>query len=68
MLEKHLSYEYPYEADILLHTKMSVSELKKQGQLTDESESVQTEALDDRKEEEQEKKTAETQRRGKEEP
>lgn len=65
MLEKHLSYEYPYEADILLHTKMSVSELKKQGQLTDESESVQTEALDDRKEEEQEKKTAETQRRGK---
>lgn len=65
MLEKHLSYEYPYEADILLHTKMSVSELKKQGQLTDESESVQTEALDDRKEEEQEKKTAETRRRGK---
>ena len=33
MLEKHLSYQYPYEADILLHTKMSVSELKKQGQL-----------------------------------
>lgn len=65
MLEKHLSYQYPYEADILLHTKMSVSELKKQGQLTDESESVQTEALEERKEDEEEPKTAGTKRRGK---
>ena len=34
MLEKHLSYAIPDEAEILLHTKMSVSELRKQGQLT----------------------------------
>ncbi len=36
-----LDYTYPYQADIGLHTKMSVSELKKQGQLTDEAESEQ---------------------------
>ncbi len=40
MLEKYLSYQYPYQADIGLHTKMSVSELKKQGQMIDETESV----------------------------
>lgn len=40
MLERHLQYQYPHEADIRLHTKMSVSELKKQGQMVDEAESV----------------------------
>lgn len=39
-LEHHLNAEYPHESDIALHTKMSVSELKKQGQRTDETESV----------------------------
>lgn len=37
-LEKWLNYEYPHKADITLHTKISVSELKKQGQLVDEEE------------------------------
>lgn len=36
MLQETLGKVYPYEADVTLHTKMSVSELKKQGQLTDE--------------------------------
>lgn len=40
MLNKHLDYIYPYEADIRLHTKMSVSELKKQGQMVDEAETA----------------------------
>lgn len=40
LLTKHLDYKYPYEADIRLHTKMSVSELKKQGQMEDEAESA----------------------------
>lgn len=40
MLQETLGKVYPYEADVTLHTKMSVSELKKQGQLTDEEESV----------------------------
>lgn len=40
MLDRHLNYRYPYESDIYLHTKMSVSELKKQGQLVDEAGSV----------------------------
>jgi ATP-dependent helicase/nuclease subunit A len=39
MLEKHLNYTYPHKTDITLHTKMSVSELKKQGQMVDEAES-----------------------------
>ena len=39
-LERNLDFLYPYEADIKLHTKMSVSELKKQGQLLDDTESV----------------------------
>ncbi len=33
-------YRYPHTADIGLHTKLSVSELKKQGQLIDEEEST----------------------------
>ena len=37
-LNKTLSYTYPHEADVHLHTKMSVSELKKLGQLEDEAE------------------------------
>lgn len=45
MLERHLNYQYPYAADVRLHTKMSVSELKKQGQMTDEAESVQPKEL-----------------------
>lgn len=40
MLQETLGKVYPYEADVTLHTKMSVSELKKQGQLTNEEESV----------------------------
>ena len=40
LLTEHLGYEYPYMADIRLHTKMSVSELKKQGQMEDEAESA----------------------------
>lgn len=40
MLQETLGKVYLYEADVALHTKMSVSELKKQGQLTDEEESV----------------------------
>lgn len=40
MLNRHLNYKYPYEADIGLHTKMSVSELKKQGQMVDEAETA----------------------------
>lgn len=39
-MERHLNYRYPYEADIRLHTKMSVSELKQQGQMVDEAESI----------------------------
>ena len=39
-LERHLNYRYPHETDVRLHTKMSVSELKKQGQMADEAESV----------------------------
>lgn len=35
-----LEFCYPYEADVHLYTKMSVSELKKQGQMIDEKESV----------------------------
>ena len=41
MLEQNLSYVYPYAADIQLHTKMSVSELKQQGQMVDDIESRQ---------------------------
>lgn len=40
LLDRYLNVKYPFEADIRLHTKMSVSELKKQGQMTDEMESV----------------------------
>ena len=39
-LIRHLNYQYPYEADIRLHTKMTVSELKKQGQAVDDEESA----------------------------
>ncbi|MEY8352438.1 helicase-exonuclease AddAB subunit AddA [Lachnospiraceae bacterium 54-53] len=38
-LKAAFEYRYPYEADILLHTKLSVSELKKQGQFADDEES-----------------------------
>jgi ATP-dependent helicase/nuclease subunit A len=38
-LEDAFGYRYPYESEIGLHTKLSVSELKKQGQLIDEEES-----------------------------
>jgi len=39
-LARRLSAAYPYEADIHLHTEISVSELKKQGQHVDAAESV----------------------------
>ncbi len=35
-----LAFEYPYKADITLHTKMSVSELKKMGQDADDWDSL----------------------------
>lgn len=35
-----LNYRYPHAADIGLHTKLSVSEIKKQGQMIDEEESA----------------------------
>ena len=38
-LAEAMEYQYPYAADIGLHTKLSVSELKKRGQLIDEEES-----------------------------
>ncbi len=37
-LREHLDFVYPHAADVTLHTKMSVSELKKMGQLTDDEE------------------------------
>lgn len=40
-LEKNLEFVYPFEADIKLYTEISVSELKKQGQLMDAAESLQ---------------------------
>ena len=40
MLEHRLNFTYPFVVDVRLHTKMSVSELKQQGQLTDEAESI----------------------------
>ncbi len=40
LLKQRLSYRYPYEADIDLHTKISVSELKKQGQDIDDKNSL----------------------------
>lgn len=39
-LKEAFAYKYPHEADIRLHTKMTVSELKKQGQFADEEESA----------------------------
>lgn len=38
-LKRLLNFRYPYEADIILHAKMSVSELKEQGQFVDDGES-----------------------------
>lgn len=38
-LRAAFEYYYPFEADIRLHTKLTVSELKKQGQFVDEEES-----------------------------
>lgn len=40
-LGSHLEFSYPYAADVKLHVKMSVSELKKMGQMTDEEETEQ---------------------------
>lgn len=40
-LGQHLGFAYPHAADVTLHVKMSVSELKKMGQLTDEEEAEQ---------------------------
>lgn len=39
-LDGALGYQYRYQADIALHTKISVSELKKQGQDVDEFQSI----------------------------
>ncbi len=40
LLTERLSFRYPYEADIDLHTKISVSQLKKQGQDIDDKNSL----------------------------
>ena len=40
LLTERLSFQYPYEADIDLHTKISVSQLKKQGQDIDDKNSL----------------------------
>lgn len=40
LLRQNLSYRYPHEGDIDLHTKISVSELKKQGQDIDDRNSL----------------------------
>ena len=40
MLQTITDYRYPWQDDIVLHTKLSVSELKKREQLVDEEESV----------------------------
>ncbi len=40
-LKNHLDFVYPYAADVTLHSKMSVSELKKLGQMTDDEEAEQ---------------------------
>lgn len=39
-LQSILAFRYPYEADVTLHTKMSVSELKKLGQDADDWDSL----------------------------
>lgn len=44
-LTRHLNFKYPHAVDVRLHTKMSVSELKKQGQMTDEAESIRQSGL-----------------------
>lgn len=61
-LREHLDFVYPYEADVTLHTKMSVSELKKMGQFTDDEEAELPfgEVLLWPEEEEEEKEQAET--------
>ena len=40
LLKERLSFRYPFEADIDLHTKISVSQLKKQGQDVDDKNSL----------------------------
>lgn len=44
-LSKALGFEYPYKADISLHTKMTVSELKKQGQDVDDRDGMYQPAI-----------------------
>ena len=39
-LKEHLEFVYPYMADVTLHSKMSVSEVKKMGQLADDESEV----------------------------
>ncbi len=51
LLVSHLNYQYPYEADTKLHTKMSVSELKKQGQMAGEEESAKLDGTESHPEE-----------------
>ncbi len=46
LLASHLDYHYPYGADIRLHTKMTVSELKKQGQDLEEESGILPEVED----------------------
>lgn len=40
MLQTHLTYQYPHQIDVSLHTKMSVSELKHRMQMVDEEETT----------------------------
>ena len=39
-VKRMFSFRYPFQADVGLHTKMTISELKQQGQMTDEAESL----------------------------
>ncbi len=60
-LHEKLCFSYPHEADIALHAKMSVSELKERGQFVDDGESdfLPTIPMFLREEEQKEEKNAE---------
>lgn len=44
-LKEHLEFVYPYMADVSLHSKMSVSEVKKMGQPADDESEVPFESV-----------------------
>lgn len=68
-LEERLNCGYPYEAEIRLPAKLSVSELKQQGQMEDEAESVRAaeyEETTEREETEEDRKAGENHGDGRE--